>query len=35
MNDDCGPLAAERRFFTGLLDSNVEALNRVLTDDFC
>ena len=34
MNDDCGPLAAERRFFTGLLESNVEVLDRLLTDDF-
>jgi len=34
MNDDSGPLAAERRFFIGLLDSNVEALDRVLADDF-
>jgi len=34
MNDDSGPLAAERRFFTGLLDSNVETLDRVLADDF-
>jgi hypothetical protein len=34
MNDGSGPLAAERRFFTGLLDSNVEALDRTLADDF-
>ena len=34
MNDDSGPLGTEIRFFTGLLESNVEALNRVLTDDF-
>jgi len=34
MNDESEPLAAERRFFTGLLDSNVEALDRVLADDF-
>src|SRR5216683_870248 len=34
MNDDCGPLAAEPRFFAGLLESNVEALDRLLTDDF-
>ncbi len=32
--DDSGPLAAERRFFTGLLAGNVEALDRVLGDDF-
>lgn len=34
MNDDSGPLAAERRFFAGLLDSNVETLDRVLADNF-
>ncbi len=34
MNDDSGPLGTEIRFFTGLFESNVEALNRVLTDDF-
>ena len=34
MNDDSGPLAAERRFFTALLGSKVETLDLVLADDF-
>jgi len=34
MNDNSEPLAAENQFFTGLLESNVEALDRVLADDF-
>jgi hypothetical protein len=34
MNDNSEPLAAENQFFTGLLDSNVETLDRVLADDF-
>jgi hypothetical protein len=34
MNDEAGPLSAERAFFTALLESNVEALDRVLADDF-
>jgi hypothetical protein len=34
MRDELNPDAVERRFFTALMDANVEALDRVLADDF-
>ena len=34
MKDDSGPLSVENQFFTALLESNVEALGRVLAGDF-
>ena len=34
MNDNSEPLAAENQFFTGLLESNVETLDRILAEDF-
>jgi hypothetical protein len=34
MGDELNPDAVERRFFTALIDANVEALDRILADDF-
>ena len=34
MNDESGPLAADREFFAALLRGSVEDLNRVVADDF-
>jgi ketosteroid isomerase-like protein len=34
MQDDSGPLEAERRFFAALTTSGVAELDRVLADDF-
>lgn len=34
MADDNGPLAAERRFFSALVQGDVDALDEVLADDF-
>jgi len=34
MPDESGPLAAERAFFTALLQADTEALSRILADDF-
>ncbi len=34
MHDKSDPLAAERQFFSSLIDSDVESLDRILGDDF-
>ncbi len=34
MKNELDPLAAERQFFSALVDASVEALDRVLADDF-
>jgi Domain of unknown function (DUF4440) len=34
MKDEMSPDEVERRFFAGLLEANVEALNQVLSEDF-
>src|SRR5262249_44948901 len=34
MEEASGPLAAEREFFTALAEAGLEALDRVLADDF-
>ena len=34
MQDQLGPLEAERRFFAALVDANSTALDQVLADDF-
>jgi hypothetical protein len=34
MEDEQGPLAAERRFFTALVEGNLNDLEEVLADDF-
>lgn len=34
MKDELDPLAAERQFFVALVEASVEALDRVLADDF-
>ena len=34
MNDELGPRAAEREFFTALSGARVEDLDRIITDDF-
>ncbi len=34
MHDKSDPLAAERQFFSSLIDTDVESLDRILGDDF-
>lgn len=34
MNDDLDPLVTDRQFFNALVDPSVEALDRILADDF-
>jgi hypothetical protein len=34
MNNESDLLAAERQFFTGLIEGNVPALDQILADDF-
>ena len=34
MQDESGPLSAERAFFRALIDGNTEALGELLADDF-